>query len=179
MLFFIIFLYLFGAEIYPEISCDPKLKNTLTTIQKVKSAEVLIEEVLKDGPLTIKNDVDFPFEAYWDTTTRTIGVTDTGSRIHSILFELHNASTQKDFDRYNTLAIEKKIGKEDYVRAIEQIEYQNTRKTATIIDEGIRLGFFPKESQAYYYSNFEDHLCHQKLTGHSAWIAGIYDEFCG
>lgn len=178
MLFTIIFFYLFCAGISPEITCDPELKNTFAMIQKVKSAEELIEEALKEGPIKIKNDTNFPFEAYWDTTTRTIGVTSVGSKIHSILFELQNASAQKYFDYYNTLAMQKKIGRDEYVRAIEHIEYQNTRKTASIIDEGIRQGLFPEESQPYYYSNFEEHLCHQQSTGHSAWIAEIYDGLC-
>lgn len=176
MLYLILFLYLFSSKPNSTINCDPELKITLETVRKLNDAEKLIEQVLADGPIAIKSAPDFPFEAYWDPSTRTVGVTPAGDKIHSILFELHNASAQNFFEYYDALAREKKISKDDYVRAIEQIEYQNTFKTAALIDEGIRRGIFPKESQVYCYSaTFEEHLSDQMAAGHSAWIADMYD----
>lgn len=176
MFYLILILHTIFDVIYPKIKCDSELHSTLTTIQKLRCAQELIHQVLKDGPLTIKTDLDFPFEAYWDASTRTVAVARTENKIHSLLFELHNASTQKQFEYYNSLVIQNKISKDEYIREIEYLEYQNTYKTAAIIDEGIRVGLFPPNTHANYSSDFEDHLCDQKSTGHSAWIGEIYDE---
>jgi hypothetical protein len=164
-----------SSSYFGIIKCDPELKSTLTTVQKLNGAEHLIKHVLKDGPIEIKNAFQFPFDAYWDATTRTIGVTPSEDSIYSLLFELHNASTQRQFDHYNNLAIQNKISKADFIRAIEYIEYQNTYKTAELVDEGIRQGLFPPNSRTPYHPEFEDHFCHQKLAGHSDWIGTIYD----
>jgi len=43
-------------------------------VQKLKGAEKLIEQVLEDGPIAIKSDANFPFEAYWDPSTRTCSI---------------------------------------------------------------------------------------------------------
>lgn len=158
-----------------EINCESELQDTLSTIQKVEGANELLERVLKDGPLTIKIEKEFVFGAYWDCSKRIIAIVPEENKIYSLLFELHNAAAQDEFDHYNLLAYQNQISKEDYVRAFECIEYQNVLKTAAIVDEGIREGIFPASCQNHYHSNFEEHFAYQKLTGHSAYVAGIYD----
>lgn len=159
-----------------KISCDPELKPTLETIQQLSGANELIEKVLQDGPLAMKRTDHFPFKAYWDAATRTIGVKPSENPFFSLLFELHNAAAQKEFEAYDRMASQKKISKADYITAVEWIEYQNTFKTAELVEEGIRQGIFPPNSQTYYSSTFEEHLNDQRRTGHSAWIGGIYDD---
>lgn len=172
----VIILTIFSFFSSNKISCDPELKPTLETIQKLEGAQKLIENVLQEGPLELKQTTDFPFKAYWDSTTRTIGVKPAANPYFSILFELHNAAAQKDFEAYDKMASQRKISRADYIIAIEQIEYQNTFKTASLVEEGIRRGLFPSNSQTYYSSTFEEHLRDQGTTGHSAWIGGIYDD---
>lgn len=171
-----IFLTIFSLFSSHKISCDPELKPTLETIQKLEGAQKLIEKVLEDGPLQMKQTENFPFKAYWDSTTRTIGVKPAENPFFSLLFELHNAAAQKEFETYDRMASQKTISKADYIVAVEWIEYQNTFKTAELVEEGIRQGIFPPNSQTYYSSTFEEHLSDQRTTGHSAWIAGIYDD---
>lgn len=172
----LIFLTIFTFFSSNKISCDPELNETLETIQKLEGAQELIDKVLQDGPVEMKQTENFPFKAYWDSTTRTIGVKQAANPYFSILFELHNAAAQKEFEAYDSLAAQRKISRADYVEAVEWIEYQNTFKTAALVEAGIRQGLFPPNSQTYYSSTFEEHLSDQRATGHSAWIAGIYDD---
>ena len=158
-----------------KIDCDEEFKDTLATIKKVKGGNELVEQVLEEGPLKIKRERELPFGAYWDASKRTIGLVASENSTYSLLFELHNAAAQKDFEHANSLAANQKISKNEYIRMIETIEYKNTYKTSALIDEGIRQGLLPRSSQTRYYSSLEAHLRDQERTGHSAWIADIYE----
>lgn len=168
-------LFLIALFSTPKINCEPELQDALATIEQVNGVDRVFSEVLKDGPISIKRDPQFPFKAYWDSTSRTIGITPMESPFYSLLFELHNASKQKEFDYYDSLARQGKISKKDYILAIEQIEFQNTVQTSALIDQGIQQGLLPKESQTFYSSTWEAHLRDQESGGHSAWIGQIYD----
>lgn len=174
MKYFLIIL-LTSISFNTNICCDKKLKSTLATVQQLDKAHQLIDHVLKEGPLTIKVDKHFPFAAYWEPATRTIGITPGENPIYSLLFELHNAASQSTYDYYNDLAVHKKISKEEYIRTFEYIEYQNIYETSALIEEGIRQGIFSKECRTDYHATFEEHYRDQQVAGHAAWHGDNYE----
>lgn len=172
LLYYLAFLLnIFSNPIY----CDDDLKSTLDSVQELKGGKELIAKVTRDGPITIKTEKNFPFEAYWDPSDRTIAIVTTQNRAYSLVFELQNAASQKEFDHLDTLASKGKISRGDYIRKVEAIEYENTLKTSAIIDEGISLGIFSPHSKTFYHPNFEDHFRDQVRKGHSGYIGQAYD----
>lgn len=157
------------------IHCDNELKSTLDSVQDLESGKELLANVTRDGPITIKTEKDFPFEAYWDPSNRTIAISTTQNRAYSLIFELQNAASQKEFDQLDSLAIKGNISRSDYILKVETIEYQNTRKTSAIMDEGIHLGLFSPQNKTFYHPNFEEHFQDQVKKGHSGYIGQSYD----
>ncbi len=165
-----------------SIECSSQFKDLLFTLQKLPRAKAFIETVLEEGEISIQENRVFPqsFTAYWDSREKTIWLTTTkgASRealMSSLLFELHNASRERDFQYFDTLAAQRKISKKKFVEAIEYIEYQNLLATVSILEEGIEKGVFPSECKRTYDSTFKEHFHTQKETGHSAWIEEHYD----
>ena len=60
-----------------------------------------------------------------------------------------------------------------YLEAMELLEYQNSKKAATLAQEGIEQGFYPANARLPTYSCFEEHFYYQKASGHSAWFARL------
>lgn len=164
------------------IECSPELKESVIQIQKLSEGRELIAKVQQEGQIRIlvNNVTSDQFAAFWDPDNRHIYVTlypdrEPGSLIGSILFELHNALVSSKLDYYDSLATQGKISREDYVEAIERLEYQNSLNTAKIAESGIRAGLFHRGARLPTYSSFEEHFRIQKMGGHSAWIARNYD----
>jgi len=164
----------FYKQIENRISCSPPLEKHWNKIKKVPEALALISSIQKEGPIqiVINNGRENRFGAYWDPDNRLIAVaysvdSDEGSIIGSLLFELHNASVNKEFERLDD--------KETYVRSMEYLEYVNSLNTAKLAEIGIRRGIFPKSARLPTYSNFKEHFSEQKRSGHSACFARIYD----
>lgn len=182
----LLILILFCSLLYPSnlknsISCDPDFQDILETIQKLPQANELILRVLEEGPIKIERDEYFPFSAYWQSSNRLICLSHTRSTskadlLNSLLFELHNASRQADFEYLDQLAQNRKISKKKYVEKTEYIEYQNALATSALIEEGIESGIFPLDSQSYYPNTFKEHFRIQKSKGHSAFIEKMYDQ---
>ncbi|MBX7066970.1 MAG: hypothetical protein K1X28_07050 [Parachlamydiales bacterium] len=135
----------------------------------------MIREVLKEGPIQIQDRRGLQFGGYWDPNIRAVVMDGRVDPIYTLVFELHNASAQKEFDQLSLLASQGKISRERFIRDFEWIEYQNTFKTSAVVAEGIQKGVFPEESQSWYSSNFEEHLSIQKRAGHSERIGEFYD----
>lgn len=165
------------------VDCAPQLRQHLTSIQKLPEARQLIADVQKEGPIRIKlnnHQLSQQFGAFWDMNNRTIAISQSskeseGDIIGSIIFELHNAQANSKIDYYDNLAFKRKISRENYIQAIERIEYENSKKAASIIEKGIKLGIFPNSARLHTYRNFEEHYHYQKQGGHSAWIGKSYD----
>ena len=165
-------------------TCDPQLKSCLTAMQKLPEIRTLIEQVLKEGPLTIavKNtNISDKFGAFWDVDKRVIFVgisspRDEGSLIGSILFELHNASVNSEFNRLDHLASRGEINRDSYVEAMEYLEYVNSINASKIAQKGISMGIFPENARLHTYRDFEEHFHYQKISGHSDCIADIFDQ---
>lgn len=180
--------FAFAADNYKNtqlksINCAPKLQKYLMKILNVAEVRALIIKIQQEGPFQIEvdsNEIAEEFGAYWDEAYRTICVnfnarSSEGEVIGSILFELHNAAANSQLEHYNNLATARKINRESYIRAIEHIEYENSKKAAKIAEKGIALGVFPVGARLPTYRNFEEHYHYQKIGGHSAVIGHNYD----
>lgn len=165
------------------VHCEPELKHYWHTLLQVPEVKHLAEKVKSEGSLSIRanrHTLAQQFGAFWDLDKRIICVDVSASRsagdiISSILFELHNAAATARLDRLDDLAREGQLDKENYVRAVEHVEYQNSLSASRIAAEGIRQGLFPASAHLPTYRNFDEHYHYQKIGGHSAWIARNYD----
>jgi len=155
----------------------------LTPIKKLNAGQELIDQILKEGSFSIQisdNSVTNQFAACWDNLNRLILIglasrpTD-AEIISSIIFELHNAAMTSQLDKLDELALSRKISKESYVRGVEHVEYMNSIKSARIVRLGVEQGIFPRETHLGVYSNFEEYLYYQKISGHSAVMEHNYE----
>lgn len=170
-----------------SVKCEPELTCYWNMLQESPEVQQLTAKILEEGSFSIKtnrNSLAQQFGAFWDLDKRFICVDVSSSRsngdiIGSILFELHNAAATSRLNRLDDLAIHGKIDKENYVRAVEHVEYQNSLNASRIAAEGIRKGLFPASAHLPTYRNFEEHYYYQKKGGHSAWIARNYDYLKG
>jgi hypothetical protein len=186
VLFFIVGLLQTGhaATQLGEVACDRRLQNCLNTILKLPNARQLIAQIQQQGPIEIKvvrHALTQQFGAFWDRQYRVIGIHLTsqateGEIIGSILFELHNAFANRKIDQLDKLANSGQIGREKYVEEMERLEYQNSKKASTLAQEGIEKGLFPATARLGTYNSFEEHLYYQKISGHSAAFAQVYDQ---
>ncbi len=166
-----------------SINCSPQLRDILETIQQLPEAKKLIDTIQKEGAISIKVNTSQTlreFGAFWDPDRRIIFVNyspndSRGALIGSILFELHNALVNSKINYFDELAAKGQIKKEDYVQAIEHLEYQNSLNASKIAEKGIKLGILPASARLPTYRNFEEHYLYQKIGGHSAWIASNYN----
>ena len=160
---------------------SPKLKGVMERIQQLPEAQELIDRVLEEGDLHVVVNQSFSnkFEGYWDASIRSIHITEGASEsalISTILFELHNALREPDFEKADQMARVGKLDKKGYIESMEYIEYENARSTSEILSKGIQLGLFPADSYWGVAHTFEEHLCIQKRAGHSAWFAKMYEQ---
>lgn len=165
------------------VNHSSQLNEIMITIQKLPEAKKLIADVQKEGAIRVIFNRDVAvcqqFGACWDPDHRVILVnmvkkSSKGEIIGSILFELQNALVNSKFLYYNDLATQGKIGKENYVQAIEYLEYQNSLRASKLAEQGIQSGIFPISARLPTYPSFKDHFFAQKTGGHTDWIAHNY-----
>lgn len=118
--------------------------------------------------------------AFWSVEKRMIALNaskewEEGEMIYSILFELHNAKASEALISLDKQAANQQITKSQYVESVERVEYQNVLETARLLEEGVDLGYFPKETYIPAYPDFPEHFRLQVEYGHSAFIAAKYD----
>jgi hypothetical protein len=161
---------------------SPHVKQAFHLIQNLPEARQLIQSIEKEGSVKIEilNLPQESFDAFWDGGRRTIRVNagkneKLGVLICSILFELHNASTNQQLKKMTTLAANGMISKDQYVESIERMEHENAIKTCALLNKGISINLFPPEAYWPILPDFEDHYKIQQIHGHSAWIAAQYD----
>lgn len=184
--FFILAFLPFAHSEDKELTCCLELKEILSQIQRLPRANDLISKALEKGGISIEinHALSEQFEGYWSPEDRSIYVsqvqtTSPDDLLHTLLFELHNASRDADFDYFNELAYSHQISKPDYVNSIEFIEFENIRSTTDLIKEGITLGIFSSDCYKYYPEDFAEHFQNQELGGHVDWIERNFDELFG
>ena len=177
----IIFILFSSIAYSQEMHVSPKLKSAVERIQQLPEAQELIDRVLEEGDLHIVINRSFSnkFEGYWDSYNRKIHITDgaSNSALYStILFELHNALRESDFENVDNMARWGKLNKKGYIEAMEYIEYENAKSTSDILSKGIKQGLYPANSYWGVSDTFEEHLRIQKRAGHSAVFAKMYEQ---
>ncbi|MCC5831576.1 MAG: hypothetical protein JJU12_00840 [Chlamydiales bacterium] len=178
---YLILPFLLFSSLFAYPRCSPQLETALQAIYRFPEGKKLIEEVEADGPVSI-HWAPFPAnsQARWESDTRAIVINSKmrpsyGDTVRSIFFELHNAKVDKEFERIDWLALQRRLSKNDYVEAIERLEHQNALRVGTLIEQGIRQGYFPPSSRWYIPPDFETHYRIQREAGHSGRIAALYD----
>lgn len=166
----------------PFSSVAPGLETIVGKLEKYPETSQFIQAI-EGQPITIKwiafGNPDF--NAFWSAEKRLVAINSSrqwteGELLYSVLFELHNASCTPELIRLDKMAAQKQIGKKKYVEAVEKIEYDNVLKTSQLLESGVRLGYFPKNTYLPQYPGFKEHLRFQIETGHSGFIAQKYDD---
>lgn len=169
-----------------NIPCSPELKPYIDKIQELPEAREVLDQIWKEGSIKIynpsNNNIAAQFGACWDMERRIIFVNANrpkGQVFKSILFELQNALVNKKLAYYDQLAQNHQIGREEYIRSIEHLEFINSKNGARIAEAGISKGLFPEECRFHTYKDFEEHYRWQQYGGHSAVIGQNYDFLAG
>lgn len=160
----------------------PIAEKALSSLKQLPEFNELVKKTESHGAIKLEvvSMPNEPFEAFWDSTYRVIRINQAkeptlGSMITSILFELHNASSDPHFKQLYHQVKSGYLNKERYVEKVERMEHQNALNTCTILQKGVRLGHFPKDADWSILRSFDDHYKLQQLHGHSQWIAQNFD----
>lgn len=181
------FKYIFSFFVFLNLTLfadEAKVKACIQKIRQLPEAEILMKKIREGGPIGFSihdHPVINQFGAVWDIDRRLIllspnNTLSEGEIIGSILFEMHNASVSPDLERLEKLAASGDINKNDYIRAVEYLEYLNSKKCAELAQKGIDRQLFPKSARLPTYPNFDEHFYYQKISGHSAAVGKIYDQ---
>lgn len=171
------------GNIYPLTHVPSSMQKEINQLLHFPKTRQFITSLQSEGPINL-NWIpmgDRNFHAFWSSKKRLVALNSSrqwnpGEKIFSILFELHNAKANKELSHLDQLASKNKISKNKYVEAVERIEYMNMLKTARLLEEGVHLGYFPKETYIPENPTFREHFKIQKECGHSAFIAKKYDD---
>ncbi len=178
-----LFLILISSVLNAQIPCSPQFQKHLSAIQKVPQAQKLIDKILQEGPISIVADTSKlarSVGAFWDPLNRLIHIghfadVSDGVIIGSILFELHNAAVDSQFQRLDRMAKQRRISKESYIQSMEYIEFLNSHQSAKIAEEGVSRGLFPINARLPTFRTFDEHFHIQKMSGHSNHFSRNYD----
>lgn len=176
------FLYSINLSAATFASYPSQVAPVVQQIQQMPEVRNLLEQVsrLEGGPVRIVLENTDGLEALWDGENRVIRINHYHSLQHdrlisSLIFELHNASTNHTFMHLVDLAMKGRIGKDQWVEQVERMEHQNALKTSDIISKGIASGIFPASAKWVTYYEFDDYYKLQQIAGHSGWLANAYD----
>jgi hypothetical protein len=168
------------------LSIHPFINEALTKIRQCEEIKPLLERVNQEGGFTIQPlEEQRPFLAYWDGDQRKILISlphhaSINTVISSIVFELHNAYTDRRLIQLANLAREGQISREVYIRKVERMEFKNWNHAYIILERGVQSGIFPPGSTLpNYFDDFKEYLVIQKNAGHSAYIGEMFDFLVG
>jgi hypothetical protein len=181
MKFFIISFFLLSGSLFAYPSHSPQLASPIKTLYQFEETKQLIGRVEAEGVITIQAASlgIHASNAAWFPDERTIRINfskkrSQGSLICSLVFEIHNALSQCQFDHFDRLATQGKISKEKYIEAVEYLEYTNALKTAQVLKNGVNKGIFPSDAYYSVAPTFTEHFMIQKQAGHSQFIGDIW-----
>lgn len=172
-------------QVRDRFSSHPReLGGAVEKLYQLPEFHSLVKSVQKEGNIrvTFESVYDGDFDGFWDSHSRTIIVNanrfrSEGKALVTILFELHNAKSNAHFKHLIELAQKGELTKDEYVLAVEKMEYENCQMTCALLEKGRALGIFPKDAVWNIAKTFEEHYRIQLKTGHSQWIARAYDHF--
>jgi len=171
------------ASDYP-LYYSEELKPTVEKVESLPEGSAVIEQVLKQGPLTIAVNKKYPkdFIGYWSSDHRTIYIsknsqTSECTLITALLMELHNALRTDQIEVLHHLATQKRINREQFIEEFEAVEHQNALDAKHLIQVGVQKGLFPYGCSFNIAEDFREHLKIQYQMGHSQWVGTIYDHY--
>ena len=181
VLFFLLLCGSLPLQAYP--THPHNLQQPVQTLYRLEETKQLLSTAEKDGAINIRT-ASLGYEgsnAAWMASERTIYLNFSkprtqGSLIASIVFELHNALSSREFAYYDHLAEKRQLSREKYIEAVERLEYANAHKTAHMLYKGVRTGVFPSDAFWCIAPTFEEHYQVQIQAGHSGLIGCIYDD---
>lgn len=163
------------------ISPSPLAKKALDSLQQLPEFSRLVQEVEQEGTIQLEMlSLGSTFDAFWDSTNRKIRINEEknqemGVLVSSILFELHNAKSDKRFKSLYSMAKRGEISKDQYVENVERMEHQNALNCSYLLERGITLGIFPTKARWPILRDFDDHYKLQQIKEHSLWLAKNYE----
>ncbi len=90
---------------------------------------------------------------------------------------MHNALSNREFQKLDELASNRQIDRGSYVRKMEYLEFKNILiKPQRWRKRVLSKAFFLEMPRLYTYPTFEEHFRMQQIGGHSDWIAKNYDQ---
>lgn len=182
MKYFLLSLFFLGSSLFAYPRCVPELTQTLQAVYQLPEGKSLIHRVEAEGNFTIEAEKTgaFSSNAAWFPDERVISINlskkrTKGSLICSLIFELHNAINQKQFNYFDRLAMQQQISKNKYIEAIERLEYVSAKNMVRMIQQGVEAKLFPSDTYWPIAPNFEEHFKVQIQAGHSRAIGSMYD----
>lgn len=161
----------------------PQLNSVVGKLLELPEARDLLAQVSRQGGVSIilQNDTDGQFDALWDGDARVIKLNphrhhNLGTWICSILFELHNASTNDYMLNLYRQAETNQMTKEIWVEHMERMEHANALNTCRLLEKGMAQNIYPPESRWTIFQSFDDYYKLQQISGHSQWLAKYYDQ---
>lgn len=182
--FTLYFLFIFfNLEAITLISPTQKAYQALNVLEQLPGFNELVCQVEREGPIRLEM-ISLPnesFDAFWDSSQRKIRINtlkneDFNVLVCSILFELHNAKSDKLFKSYYTRAKAGQISKEAYVENVERMEHNNALSCSLLLDKGIALGIFSEKAAWPILRDFDDHYKLQQIKKHSEWLSLSYEK---
>lgn len=159
------------------------LSSVVAKLLELPEARALLAQVSQEGSVGIvmQNDPSGQFDALWDGDARLIKVNPyrhpkEGSWICSILFELHNAKTNRHMLNLFHSAEKNQLSKEMWVEQMERMEHANALNACRLLEKGIAQGIYPPEARWTIFFTFDDYYKLQQISGHSQWLANYYDQ---
>src|SRR5262245_21070052 len=104
------FLIALNVHAHPAEHASQEVKEAVSLMLKLPQAQALLNEVEREGAIQITQVWDGEFDAYWDTSKRTIVVNlrkqsrSQASLVRSIILELHNAKADRRLNQIMDLA---------------------------------------------------------------------------
>ena len=167
---------------------DPCGKDAISNVTKCCGSEIFDEAKKANGgkdPKIVFGTPGSGFDAETNTSTGTITVSNKSGKCtatESVFFELANLSSKPNFDKIDADAAAGNLSREDYAKASEKQEYENTKKTLAAIDKckdkwGCKShtfdfdGFRPAKDFDDYYKNYlaESHKNYYRTSWDSAY----------
>ncbi len=149
---------------------DAALVETLKEIVDIQGEKIHLKFGLQVQPAS------YDFDTNTITLSKSYRQSSLQEQVAFLFFELQNARQCQDLQYLHSQA--EALGKEEFVKQIEQHEYHSALATHNYVHKYVNKGIFSKAVPYFYIPlNFKDHYLLQQLTGHAQDIAARVDRF--
>ncbi len=173
----ILFLLPLSAGVFRQV--PGPFSSVVEKIEALPEAEALLQKVEREGTVSIVGRSHAGFAAYWEGRSRTIVINQSyrrseGSLIRSVVFELCNATRNRELARQWALAGQGRLTQEEFATNVERIEFENLWRASRLLEAGIKRGLFPSDARMGAWSDFDAFLRNEKRTGHFGYLCDQY-----